>query len=192
VSANRPGPSGIDPLYNRITLVKGGRPRSSYGGFLALNQAILAPERVDRIVLISPAACFVGFGWKFYYAMFVKGPLRRLMRKWHPKPTEALPGGTKLVANGWGKLMETAMMESARPNLARAIVFSRGQLKAVRAPTLLLIGEDEVLYKPYDTIALAKSRLPGLSGDVIAGADHLASLSAPDEVNERILRFFRP
>jgi pimeloyl-ACP methyl ester carboxylesterase len=32
----------------------------SFGGFLALSQASLTPERVDRVVLISPAGTFVG------------------------------------------------------------------------------------------------------------------------------------
>ena len=32
---------------------------NSYGGFIALNQAALAPERIDRVVLISPAGGFV-------------------------------------------------------------------------------------------------------------------------------------
>lgn len=162
---------------------------SSYGGFLALNQAILAPDRVDRIALISPAASFVGFGWKFYYAMFVKGPLRRFLRKRRPPASQALPGGTRLAPDGWGKLMAVTMAVSARPNLAKAIVFRKRDLAAVRAPTLLLIGENEVLYKPHETIVLAQKRLPGLQGEVIAGADHLASMSAPDVVNARILRF---
>jgi len=139
--------------------------------------------------LISPAATFVGFGLKFYYAMFVKGPLRRLFRKRRPSGIQKLPGGTKLAPDGWGKLMAVTMSVSARPSLAKAIVFSTRELKAVRAPTLLLIGEKEVLYKPRETIDLAQKRLPGLLGAVIPGADHLASMSAPAKVNEHLLQF---
>jgi pimeloyl-ACP methyl ester carboxylesterase len=178
----------LNDLMDGLGIARASIVGSSYGGFLALNQASLAPDRVDRLVLISPAASFVGFGWMFYYAMFVKGPVRRFFRG-RNGGNKTLPGGIKLAADSWGKLMAVTMTESALPNLARAIVFDRRALKAVRAPTLLLIGENEVLYKPAETIAIAEGRLPGLRGEVVPNADHLASLSAPADVNARILRF---
>jgi len=161
----------------------------SYGGFLALNQAALMPERVDRVVLISPAATFVGFSWKFYYTMMVAGPIRKLLRG--KRAATALPGGMKLAPSGWGMLMSIVMAESARPNLANPIVFKKADLAEVRSPVLLLIGEQETLYDPASTIALAKQRLPGLIGAVIPGANHLANMSAPKEVNAQILAFLR-
>lgn len=181
----------LDDLMDGLGVSRASIVGSSYGGFLALNQAILAPDRVDRVALISPAASFVGFGWKFYYAMFVKGPVRRFLRKRRPPAAQTLPGGTKLAPEGWGKLMAVTMAVSARPNLAKAVAFSRKELRTVRAPTLLLIGEKEVLYKPRETIELAQKRLPGLQGAVVPGADHLASMSAPAVVNDHLLRFLR-
>jgi pimeloyl-ACP methyl ester carboxylesterase len=90
---------------------------SSYGAFLAMNQALLMPERVERLVLIGPAATFVGFSWRFYYAMLVKGPILRLLRKRRRQLPTKLPDGVPLSANGWGRLMAVTMNESARPNL---------------------------------------------------------------------------
>lgn len=130
-------------LFDGLGIDRASIVGSSYGGFLALNQALLTPDRVDRIVLISPAATFVGFGWKFYYAMFVKGPLRRLFRRRRAADPTVLPGGARLAPTGWGKLMAITMSESARPTLARAIVFSKQELRALRAPVLLLIGDKE-------------------------------------------------
>jgi pimeloyl-ACP methyl ester carboxylesterase len=62
------------------------------------------------------------------------------------------------------------------------------ELAAVKAPTLLLIGEHEQLYAP-STLALAQRRMPGLTGAVIADAHHLAALAQPEDVNRRILEF---
>jgi pimeloyl-ACP methyl ester carboxylesterase len=161
---------------------------ASFGGFLAMNQALLTPARVSRIVLIGPAGTFVGFSWKFYYAMLIRGPLRKLFggRK---RPVTTLPGGRKLEPSGWGRLMAVTMAESARPNLAPATVFSARQLAQLGVPALLLIGEKETLYRAQDVLDLAMARAPGLSGAVIRGADHLVALARPDEVNARILRF---
>jgi hypothetical protein len=58
------------------------------------------------------------------------------------------------------------------------------------APTLLLIGEHKQLYVPA-TLELAKRRMPGLTGAVIAGAHHIAALAQPEDVNRRILEFLR-
>lgn len=162
---------------------------SSYGGFLAVNQALLSPERVDRIVLISPAATFKRFPLRFYIAMFVKGPLRRIRRRRRASKPMSLPGGTRLEPTGWGRLMAVTMAESARPNAAPAIVFDKRDLKTMHMPVLLLIGEKEVLYNPDETIALAKSLVPDLTGAVISGADHLASISQPEAVNRHVLNF---
>jgi len=178
----------LDALGIRSASIVG----SSYGGFLAMNQALLTPDRVERIVLISPAATFVGFSWKFHYVMRIKGPLRRWFRGKRAPDSTVLPGGTPLAPSGWGKLMSVTMSVSARPDLAPAIVFSKRELSAIRAPTLLLIGEREMLYEPRATLELAAKRMPGLTGAVIPKADHLASLSAPAEINERIIRFLKP
>jgi pimeloyl-ACP methyl ester carboxylesterase len=164
---------------------------SSYGAFLAMNQALLMPERVERLVLIGPAATFVGFSWKFYYSMLIKGPILRAFRKRRRQLATRLPDGMPLTANGWGRLMAVTMAESARPNLISPKVFGKAELRSVRAPTLLLIGEKETLYPAHATLKRAQERMPGLSGAVIPNAPHLAGMAQPELVNERIIRFLR-
>ena len=162
---------------------------ASYGGFLAMNQAVSTTERVDRVALIGPAATFVRLPWKFYYAMLIKGPLRRLFRR---KASPRWSGERPSPVGSFGSLMASAMLHSAKPNLAPAIVFSKSELLRVKAPVLLLIGEREVLYDPQTALEKARKRIPGLSGAVISGADHLASLSAPEAVSNRLVEFLTP
>ena len=165
---------------------------SSYGAFLAMNQALSMPERVERMVLIGPAATFVGFSWGFYYTMLVKGTVLRLFRKRRQRQLATrLPDGMPLAANGWGRLMAVTMVESARPNLVTPRVFSKAELRSVRAPTLLLIGENERLYDAREALKTAQEKMPGLAGAVIPNAAHLASMAQPEDVNERIVRFLR-
>jgi pimeloyl-ACP methyl ester carboxylesterase len=96
-----------------------------------------------------------------------------------------------LATNGWGRLMAVTMSESARPNLISPRVFSKAELRSVRAPTLLLIGENERLYDAHTALKTAQERMPGLTGAVIPNAPHLAALAQPEDVNERIVRFLR-
>ena len=88
-------------------------------------------------------------------------------------------------------VMAVTMMESARPNLGNPRVFSKTELRAVRAPTLLLIGEHERLYDAHATLRFAQECMPGLTGVVIPNAPHLAAMAQPEDVNERIIRFLR-
>ena len=87
--------------------------------------------------------------------------------------------------------MAITMNESGPPNLVNPKVFSDAELRAVRAPALLLIGEHERLYDARVTLKRAQERMPGLTGAVIPNASHLAAMAQPDDVNERMIRFLR-
>jgi pimeloyl-ACP methyl ester carboxylesterase len=54
-----------------------------------------------------------------------------------------------------------------------------------------LIGEHERLYDAHATLKHAQERMPGLTGAVIPQATHLAAMSQPVDVNERMIRFLR-
>jgi len=167
---------------------------SSFGAFLALSQASLTPDRVDRLVLISPAGSFVGLSWKFTYTMLT-GPLRRRIRRLlgDKRPPSLADLSPRLAPRdlAWAKLMSVTMAESPKVSIINAGVFSRSELRKIRAPTLLLIGDHERLYEPVETLALAQKRMPGLQGAIVPNADHIAAMAQPDDVNARITGFLR-
>lgn len=164
----------------------------SYGACAAFNQALLTPERVDRVVLIGPAGIFAPLSWKFYFAMLVVGPIRRLLRRKRPRDITELLGRHARIAPSdarWRELMSVTMSVSAIPNIVHMGVFSDAELAAIRAPTLLLIGEHERLYDAHSMLKRALERMPGLTGAVILNAHHLAALAQPEDVNARIMQF---
>lgn len=179
----------LDVLDHRRAAIVG----SSFGGFLAMNQAQLAPDRVERIVMISPIGTFVPISAKFIYGMLVKPLIRRLTGR---KPLSAdisrlLGPGQALRPEdaAWGKVMSVTMAESARPSLARVKVFKPDELAAMKTPALLLIGEQENIYDAHATLKRAKQRMPQLETVAIPNAHHLAALAQPADVNARILKF---
>ena len=117
----------------------------SFGGFLAVNQALETPDRVERIVLISPAGTFASQYWKLTYAMRIRAPMLRLMRRLTGKqraPSLADLGPRRLPRDTkWAALIGATMAEKPKVSVTNATVFSRAQLRAIRAPTLLLIGD---------------------------------------------------
>jgi pimeloyl-ACP methyl ester carboxylesterase len=166
----------------------------SFGGFVALNQALATPERVDRIVLISPAGVFASQYWKLTYAMRIRAPVVRLWRRL--RGGTRAPSMTDLVRRlprdtAWAALMAATMAERPEVSVIDPPVFSRAELGAIRAPVLLLIGAEETLYEPEATLKLAQARMPELAGAIVPDADHIAAMAQPDDVNGRIVRFLQ-
>jgi pimeloyl-ACP methyl ester carboxylesterase len=175
-----------------------GAPRASivgcsFGAFLALNQALATPQRVERVVLISPAGTFASQYWKLTYAMRIRAPFVRLMRRVRGAkhaPSLADMGPRRLPRDlKWAALIGVAMAERAKVSVTTPTVFSRAQLRAIRAPTLLLIGDKETLYEPQAMLRLAQARMPGLQSATVPDADHIAAMAQPDDVNARIIGF---
>ena len=166
----------------------------SFGGFLGLSQAMLTPQRVDRLVLISPAGSFVGLSWTFVYAMRIKGPVLRLVRRLtRSKRAPSLTDLTRRLPRDrlWSKLIAVTMAEAPKVSLINAAVFTRAELVSVRAPTLLLIGDQETLYQPQATLDLARKRMPPLKTALVADADHIAAMAQPEAVNGMIVAFLQ-
>ncbi|WP_161634521.1 alpha/beta fold hydrolase [Mesorhizobium loti] len=178
----------LDALNIKRTSIVG----CSFGGFLALNQASLTPERVDRVVLISPVGTFASQFWKLTWSARIKRPVVRLLRRMTGRtraPSMADLGIRPPRDATWGALMAATMGAVSKLSIISPAVLSGRELRAIRAPTLLLIGDGEKLYGPAAMLALARRRMPGIEGAIVAGADHIAAMAQPDDVNERIIAF---
>ena len=68
-------------------------------------------------------------------------------------------------------------------------VYNDQELRQIRTPMLLLIGDHEVIYNPERVIKRATSLVTGLKGEIIPNANHNAQVTAPDVVNTKILDF---
>ncbi|HVM70445.1 MAG TPA: alpha/beta hydrolase [Anaerolineales bacterium] len=161
---------------------------NSFGGFLALNTALYLPERVRKIVLISPAATFVpipAWAWHFMPANAI-GPIigsKRMLLKpyewiWQDFPRE-----------GSIYQLRTVTALTGRPRHWSPSVFSDEELRKIKAPVLLLIGDHEVIYKPQDAIKRATRLVTGLKAVIVPNANHIAEYTAAEFVNQQILGF---
>ena len=186
----------MNELLDGLGLERASIVGNSYGGFLAFNQASLAPGRVERVVAISPPGVFVSFAplaRRFVFSA-AKAALLGLVGVKRPAPDVMMYlGGKDARLNpgdeDWVALGNCLVDGSARINMIMPAVFTRAELEAIRAPALLLIAELELLYDPQATLRLALERMPGLQGAIVPGAHHLAAMARPDDVNDRIIRF---
>jgi pimeloyl-ACP methyl ester carboxylesterase len=161
---------------------------NSFGGFLTLNAALYLPERVGKIVLISPAATF-GQMWALYWHY---GPPLSLglltgSRQLLLKPYEWIWQGFP-VDEDISRLRDITAINGL-PRHGPPTVFSDEELRKIRAPALLLIGDHEVIYNPQRVIGRATRLVAGLKAEIVPNANHNAEYTAPDFVNAQILDF---
>jgi pimeloyl-ACP methyl ester carboxylesterase len=161
---------------------------NSFGGFIALNTAYYLPEKVRKVVLISPAATFVpipAWAWHFMPANMI-GPLigsKKILLSaynwiWQDFPKDECMAQLRAISAYYG-----------RPRHWNPSVFSDAELRKIQAPVLLLIGDHEVIYKPEDAIQRATRLMPNLKAEIVPNANHIAEYTACEAVNRLILDF---
>jgi pimeloyl-ACP methyl ester carboxylesterase len=167
---------------------------NSYGGFIAMNQALLAPQRVKQIVLINPAGVFASI---LPYVMTLFWELIRDTLRWRgkqPKPDFAERLGRNVQLSGedteWAALMSLVTFNwEVKVNSIFPRKFRDAELRAIDKPALLLMGDNDVVYDPLATLHLAKRRMPSLQAHMVPGAHHAAAMAKPEAVNALILEF---
>jgi pimeloyl-ACP methyl ester carboxylesterase len=165
----------------------------SYGGWLALNFAIAAPERVRRLVLLSPGGGFIPMARQFSLRgmLMVFVPTRftvNLLMGWlgfrhRPGETDARPV-LELMYSGLKHFRVPPETLRVMPTL-----FSDDQLRAMRVPTLLLMGDHEVICDPVTALARARRLFPDVQGELVPRSSHDMCLSQHRIVDARVVEF---
>jgi len=160
----------------------------SFGGWLALNYAVAVPQRLRKLVLLSPGGLL---------PMVRQFTLRGMAMVWFP---------TRLTVNtffhwlgftdrAYANVLEMMYLglkhfrmpfETARVMPA---VVSDEALRTMKVPTLLLIGDHEVISNPVSALGRARRLIPDFEGDLVPGCRHDMCSSRHAIVNARVLAF---
>jgi pimeloyl-ACP methyl ester carboxylesterase len=161
----------------------------SHGGWQALNLAMKAPQRVERLVLLSPASAFVHLSRQLFLRMLPVFVIpTRAMFTWCFQWMTTMPLGQQ------HPIVEQFMIgaKAYKPqelSLGVVSVFTDEELRQINVPTLLLIGEHEVIYEPSAVFERARRLIPHIEAELIAGGGHLFPVDQADATNARILAF---
>ncbi len=159
----------------------------SLGGWLTLNFAIHQPERVKRIVLLDPAASFENMSTPFLWHSFIPimvHPTRSRLVKYFRWMTQ----GYK-VDHDWGELMLQGILNTRPQPPIRPVPFTDSELRSLKIPVLLLIGERSVIYNPQRAYQRAIRLISNVQAEIIPGASHALNDEKAELVNARILKF---
>nr|WP_280921133.1 alpha/beta fold hydrolase [Paenibacillus turicensis] len=161
----------------------------SMGGFLSLNFSLAYSERISRLLLYAPAGTFHKISMKFFAKIYPA-------LLFH---TEKWIDNAFLWFSGKGEPLHPVFRSQviagyryAKPLLQlMPSVFNKAEFYDFNIPTLLLIGDKEVIYPAAKTIANAKELIPNLETHLIAGASHSLTMEHADIVNELTLLFLQ-
>ena len=176
----------LDALHlDRVFLVG-----MSFGGWLALNYAVAAPQRVRKLVLLSPGGLLPMVRQFTVRGMFMVWlPARRTVNsffRWLGFTDRAYANFLEMVYLG---LKHFRMpIETARVLPA---VVSDEALRTMKVPTLLLIGDHEVISDPAKAMERARRLIPEVEGELVPGCRHDMCATQHDIVDTRVLGFLK-
>jgi pimeloyl-ACP methyl ester carboxylesterase len=189
IKENRDFIDWILDLFSGLEIERTDIVGNSFGGFLSLSAALYLPERVNKAVLISPAASFVQM-WPSFWHLFIPahiiGPrigsksmiLRSYAWIWQGFPIDDCIMQLRNI---------TAI--NGLPRHGPPSVFTDAELRKIQTPILLLIGDHEMIYKPETVIRRATRLIPTLKADIVPNANHNAQYTAPEFVNAKIMEY---
>jgi pimeloyl-ACP methyl ester carboxylesterase len=157
----------------------------SYGGWIAMNQAIRAPGRVASITLLDPAG-LTKLDARFWWWLSISGlatltpmPLRRRLARWLDLPGMLEP---ELMTLMWAG---TRGYHGERKFPA---ILTDDELRAIDVPVLLITGARSALLTPAEARARG-GLMPDAEVAVVPG-NH-GGFNRIDEVNDRIAAFIQ-
>ena len=171
----------------------------SYGAWIALNYALSAPERLNKLVLLSLAGGLLPVTTQFILrGMAIMLPprhfwVKKLLRWMICK--ENLEN--KTVRTIYTCMLEQMSLGAAHFHLqlqtvtVQASVFSDDELRSMRVPTLLLYGQQEVVCDAAKALQRAEKLLPNFEGELVPHASHAMVIEKHDIVDQRILEFLK-
>lgn len=188
----------LDELFDALEFDAGIRLMGmSHGGWLAANYAQRCPARIEKLVLLAPAAWILPLRPAMLLSMMLIlfPPRRYFIRKTY---SWALPN---LAASGaQGQELIDEMTEDLAMafrcfglrRLTRMVaptVADDETLRNFNVPTLYVIGEHETIYSCKNALERLERVAPHIARTVIPGAGHDMVWLKPDLVNRAVLGF---
>jgi pimeloyl-ACP methyl ester carboxylesterase len=187
--------SWFDEFLDALGLEKIRLAGLSYGGWIASEYALEHPERVEKLVLLAPAATVLQFSTDF----IKKGMLCMIPHKHFVESMIDWVLADAVTGTEENRRMAEAAADNAwlgircfKPKqMVAPIVLSDDQLRGLAPPTLFLVGENEVIYSGSGAEAVQRlnSVAPQITTDLVPDCGHDLTLVQAELVNRLILDF---
>ncbi|MBS2538799.1 alpha/beta fold hydrolase [Catenulispora sp. NF23] len=160
----------------------------SHGGWLALNQAVHAPDRLASVLALDPGG-FEKVPARFY-AHMIAGLFGLLApRRFRPALGRALANPALSAPPEMIAPLMLGMRTYKPSRRPAARVFTDEELGAINLPVLVLVGKRSALLRPRRVADRATRLIPKVRTRILPKAGHGLNLEQPDIVNDEMSRF---
>lgn len=159
---------------------------ASYGGWLALNQALHRPGRLASVTLLDPGGLEkVGvrfFSWVFLslLATFAPKAMRPRLAAWLEQPVLVVPELRTMVRLG---------VRAYRIRRPAPLPLTEPELRSIRTPLYVLLGKRSLLVHPERQRERVPRLVPGARVEIVADTGHGPQIDHAAQVNSRMLSF---
>ncbi|MDN3027351.1 alpha/beta fold hydrolase [Streptomyces sp. S.PB5] len=159
---------------------------SSYGGWLALNQAHRRPGRLASVTLLDPGGLEkVGlrfFVWLFagLFATFAPKALRPRLAAWLEQPVLVVPELRTMIRTA---------VRAYRIRRPAPLPLTEEELSAIRTPLYLVLGRRSLLVRPQRQAERVPRLVPGARAEIISGTGHGPQIDQAEAINRRMRNF---
>ncbi|MFN0146896.1 MAG: alpha/beta fold hydrolase [Dehalococcoidia bacterium] len=168
----------------------------SMGGYIAQELVAAHPERAEKLILLATAPCIDGYG-KVVVGNWINVRRSNMSREQIVRYTSQFLYSPELLDDPerYERAVQNnlanpyAQQDHAFIRQAQAVLAfdARDRLPAVKSPSLVLVGKDDILVPPRNSEKLAKL-IPGAAMKTLSGG-HLGCIEYPHEYNDAIAEF---
>lgn len=179
----------LDDVYAQLGIEASDVVAGSMGGWIALNRAIIAPDRVRKLVLLGPMGLPT---WRA--TLGVLGPITSVVL--HPtdgkleKMTRRCLGDGERVKQELYAWTQSALRCHARTG--QPLHIPAAKLRLINSPTLVFLGENDGLVGSASAAAKRAQIIPNCEIEILPAAAHIMNVDEPELVGSRTARFLAP
>ena len=170
----------------------------SLGGRIAIDFALVYPDRVDKLVLMGPGLTGYAFNpndetMKPILAKAREGDAVGAMDLWLQHPMMAPAMARPKVAARIREIAKDNLQVWQRLPVGEQVPAPPAikRLGDIKAPTLIIVGERDVP-DIQAIVKLLQRDVKGARTEVIPGAAHMPNMEDPERVNRLLLGFLKP
>jgi len=173
----------IDGLEFKQMICMGG----SYGGGVLMKLMCVAPQKISKAVLLVPSGLCNASNASIIFSMGIPMILYKITQKekWLTKAILPMVIDENEIDESTFEMVKCAF-DNVRVKTSMPSDIKSSDMKSYKAPTLLITGEEDVLFPGEKVISRAKTIIPNLKTYLMKGNGHICVLSS--ERNKNILK----
>lgn len=181
----------LDEFFDALGLHDVNLMGMSYGSWITANMALRRPQRLRRTVWLAPAGVVARLSILWIVLALLTATSKWIHRKftyWMFADAVKTPEGRRIAEELIADTQVMIRCYAPRP-IVTPTTMSDEQLRSIRVPTLLLVGENETVGSASRAMRRVSRVAPQIQAELVPGAGHDLPIAQRERMTRRVLEF---